>query len=510
MKLMNKISRLLSATALMGILHSAVIAQPSPIPDSASLNRPDKSVTHHSAKIDGKVVNYTATAGTILLKNDKDEPIALFGFTAYTREGEPSTEKRPLTFAYNGGPGSSSLWLHMGALGPRRVALNDPGVTPPPPYKLEDNENSVIDVTDLVMIDPIGTGLSHAIGKSANKDFWGVDQDIKSVSQFIYQYIKENDRWNSPKYLLGESYGTFRSAGVSSYLQDNLGIEVNGIVLVSSVLNISTITFQDDLSYILYLPTYAAVAWYHNKLNPKPADLDAFLKEVRTFAAGEYATALVKGDQLTDAEKDQVITKLSSYTGLSKDYLSKANLRVPEPAFTQELLRDQHQTVGRLDARYKGINQDLLSEFSNDDPQDVQISPAFTALFMNYLYGELKVSKNYNYHTSAYGSEGFKWDWHHAANGGDGFPVSPNTGVDLANLLSKNPNLKILVLNGYFDLATPFYGTEYTFDHLGLEKKIRSNITMKYFESGHMMYIHTPSLVSFKKNVASFIQETSK
>lgn len=507
---MNKFTTLVFTTLTLTALQLAVFAQPAPVTDSAAATKADKSVTHHSVKIDGRIVNYTATAGTLLLKNEKDESIALFGFTAYTKDGETDAAKRPLTFAYNGGPGSSSMWLHLGALGPRRITTSDPGLTPPPPYRLEDNENSIIDVTDLVMIDPVGTGLSHPIGKATNKDFWGVDQDIKSISQFINQYIKENDRWNSPKYLLGESYGTTRSAGISSYLQDNLGLELNGVILVSSVLDIHTLTFQDDISYVLYLPTYAAVAWYHNKIPNRPADLEGFLKEVRAYAGGEYATALQKGDLLSDAEKDQVLTKLSAYTGLSKEYLSKANLRVPEPAFTQELLRDQHQTVGRLDARYKGINQDLLSEFSNDDPQSTQISPAYTAAFMSYYYGELKVNKNYNYHTSAYSAEGFKWDWHHAINGGDGFPVTTNTGADLASIMSKNPNLKILVLNGLFDLATPFYGTEYTFDHLGLEKKLKNNITMKYFEAGHMMYVNPSCLVAFKKDVAAFIQETSR
>jgi carboxypeptidase C (cathepsin A) len=490
----------------------AVIAQPlpTPPPDTSVITRPDKSVTKHSIKIDGKIVNYTAVAGTLLLKNDKDESIALFGYTAYIKDGEADVSHRPLTFAYNGGPGSSSMWLHLGALGPRRVALNDPTYNPPPPYKLEDNEHSIIDVTDLVMVDPIGTGLSHPIGKATNKDFWGVDQDIKSISQFVTQYIKENDRWNSPKFLLGESYGTTRSAGIANYLQDNMGVQLNGVVLVSAVLDIHTLTFADDISHVLYIPTYAAVAWYHNKLSNKPADLEAFLKEVRTFSQGEYAVALQKGDLLSDVEKGQIAAKLSGYTGLSREYWIKANLRVPQQAFSQELLRDDHQTVGRLDARYKGINQDLLSEFAFEDPQSTQISPPYIASFMNYYYSELKVNKNYNYHVSVYSAEGFKWDWHHAPNGGEGFPVTPNTSVDMAGVMSKNPNLKILVLNGYFDLATPFFGTEYTFDHMGLERKVRNNVTMKYYPAGHMMYIHTPSLVAFKKDVAAFIQEVSR
>lgn len=479
------------------------------MPDSL-LQKSCTSVTHHSIKINGTLINYTATAGDMILKNEKDSSIALFGYTAYTKDGENDASKRPITFAYNGGPGSSSMWLHIGALGPRRVVVNDPSDNAPPPYTIIDNENSIIDVTDLVMIDPVGTGLSHAINKSTNKDFWGVDEDIKSISQFIRQYVTNNSRWNSPKYLLGESYGTFRSAGIADYLQQNMGMTMNGVVLVSSVLDLRTLTFEngDDISYILHLPSYAAVAWYHNKLANKPSNLPSFIDEVRNFAGGEYASALMKGASLSEDEKQQVITKLSSYTGLSKDYLLKANLRVNEPQFTEELLRDSNETVGRLDARYKGINQDPLGEYAFIDPQSDQISPAFIAAFMSYYYDELKVNRNLDYHTSAYSAEGFRWNWNRGGGGGD--PTTPTTGVDLADAMSKNPQLKILVFNGYFDLATPFYATEYTFNHLGLDKKIQNNVTMKYFEAGHMMYVNPNCLPDFKKNVAAFINSNSK
>ena len=480
--------------------------------DSTPVPAAIKSVTKHSIVIGGKTVSYTATAGALILKNDKDEPIALYGYTAYTKDGETDATKRPVTFSYNGGPGSSSMWLHLGIMGPRRVVVNDPENSPQPPYKMEDNANSILDISDVVMIDPVGTGLSHAVGKAKNKDFWGVDQDIKSVSQFIKQYTNDNDRWNSPKYLLGESYGTMRSAGVADYLQENMGIAVNGIILVSVVLDLRTLTFQqgDDISYVMHLPTYAATAWYHNKVANKPTSLEGFLKDVRAFAGGEYNNALMKGDQLTDAEKMNVLNKLSAYTGLSKDFLTKANLRISEPQFTQELLREDHLTVGRLDSRYKNINQDLLSEYSSFDPQSTAISPAYIAMFMNYYYGELKVDKSNSYHTSAYSAEGFDWDWKHNKNGGAGDPVTPNTAVDLAEAMSHNPNLKILVLNGYYDLATPFYGTEYTFDHMGLEKKLKQNIIFKYYEAGHMMYILPSAAAAFKKDVAGFIMDISK
>ena len=323
----------------------------------------------------------------------------------------------------------------------------------------------------------------------------------------------DNERWNSPRYLLGESYGTFRSAGVVDYLSANMGIAMNGVVLVSSVLDIRSLAFLpgDDLSYIVNLPTYAATSWFHNKLASKATDLNAFLKEVRSFAGGEYAAALIKGDQLPVAEREQILNKLVAYTGLSKDYIDKANLRVNQPQYSKELLRNDHADIGRLDARYKGISQDLLGEYAFSDPADNAISPAFISTFMNYYSTELKVTKDKTYNTAAYAFPDFRWDWKHArSNGLFGDAASPSTGPDLANAMSLNPQLKILVLNGLFDLATPFYGTEYTFDHLGLEKKLKSNISMKYFEAGHMMYISNTAAAAFKKDVAAFILEGIK
>ena len=496
-------------TCVWSILDAQTTTQPTPqnFIDSIAETKPDQSVTKHSIKIDGKIINYTATAGTMVLKSDKGESVALFGFTAYTKDGEPDVSKRPITFAYNGGPGSSSMWLHMGALGPRRVVVSDASLTPPPPYKVEDNEYSIIDVTDLVMIDPVGTGLSHPIGKATGKDFWGVDQDIKSIGQFITLYVTQNERWNSPKYLLGESYGTPRSAGVVDYLQNSVSMQVNGVILVSSCLDYN-LDSHEDISNVMYLPTYAAIAWYYNKIPNRPADLETFLKEVRTYAGYEYAAALFKGDRLSESDKQEELAKLSAYTGLSKDYWDKANLRVSPSQFRQELLRGDRQMIGRLDARFNGIIQDLLGENAEDDPQSSQISPAFVSSFMNYFYGDLKVNKAHVYNVSAYHTEGFNWEWKHAKN--DQSSEGMNTGLDLADAMSKNPNLKILVLNGYYDLATPFFATEYTFDHLGLDKKIHQNIIMKYFPAGHMMYVNQGSLESFKKNTAAFILENSK
>ena len=478
--------------------------------DTIPVPKEEKSVTKHTVTIGGKSISYTATAGALILRNEHDESVAFFGYTAYTKDAETDATRRPVTFSFNGGPGSSSMWLHMGVMGPKRVVVNDPNDNGPAPYKVEDNQFSILDVSDVVMIDPVGTGISKAVGKGKNKDFWGVDGDIKSVSGFIKQYINENDRWQSPKYLLGESYGTMRSAGVANYLQERMGIALNGIVLVSTVLDLRTLTFQagDDISYIMHLPSYAITAWYHDKIANKPKDYVAFIQEARNFAAGEYATALMKGSLINETEKDEIATKLMRYTGLSKAYLLKANLKVTESQFDQELLREEHMTVGRLDSRYKGINQNLLSEGTSYDPQSSTISPAYIAAFSNYYYTELKVDKKHTYAISAYSTPGFNWDWKHNSSG-FGDAVTPNTAVDLAAAMTKNPNLKVLSLNGYYDLATPFYGAEFTFDHMGLEPKIRANFELKYYDAGHMMYINPISGAAFKKDVATFIKSTS-
>jgi len=469
------------------------------------------STTSHTVKVDGKVISYKAMAGTMQLRNTENEPIALHGFTAYMKDGTTDFKTRPITFVFNGGPGSSSIWLHMGVIGPRRAVVNDPGFTPAAPYTLEENASSLLDVSDIVMMDPIGTGLSRAIGKSKNKDFWGVDQDIRAISQFIRQFVTENDRWNSPKYLLGESYGTFRNAGVALYLQESAGMAMNGVIMVSAVFDLRQLVFAqgDDISYVMNLPTYSATAWYHNKVPNKPASLNAFLNEARLFAKTEYTQALMEGDQLAGTAREKAIDRLAYFTGLSKAYLDKANLRVTEPEFTEELLRAEKKTVGRLDSRFTGINQDPLTQYSQYDPQSSAISPGYTALFMDYYYNTLKVNKAFHYHTSAYSRPGFDWDWKHAKNGG-GFPTPPNTAVDLGEAMTRNPNLKVLILNGLYDLATPFYGVEYTIDHMELDKDIKANIIMKYYEAGHMMYTHRPSLEQFKRETADFIMKTSK
>ncbi|HVT56937.1 MAG TPA: hypothetical protein VHR45_00930 [Thermoanaerobaculia bacterium] len=479
--------------------------------------KPEQSVTQHSVVIGGKTVDYSATAGTLVLRNDKDEPTAVVGYVAYIERGAEGAGKktaRPITFAYNGGPGSSSVWLHMGALGPRRIVTADAAPTPPAPYQVVDNAYSILDKTDLVMIDPVGTGLSHAAGESKDKDFWGVDPDIDSVSRFIKQFVSDHGRWNSPKYLLGESYGTTRSAGIVDYLQTRHNMAFNGVILVSVALDIESLFAWpgNERPFALIVPSYAAVAAYHHVLAQPPAKLEPFLDEARKFALGEYSAALLKGDTLSEQERDAVAEKLHLFTGLSADFIKKARLRVREQQFAQELLREHHVTVGRLDARFTGVTFDLLAEDAEYDPQSAAISSAFTAAFLDYYQNELKFGQGKTYRIQN-GEVGQSWDWKHRPPGAArGFLASvpiANTGLDLAHALGYNPSLRVLVLNGTYDLATPFLATESTFDHLGLEKELRSHIQIRYYDAGHMMYVHDPSLKQWKTDIAAFYDSTA-
>ncbi|RLD70723.1 MAG: carboxypeptidase, partial [Bacteroidetes bacterium] len=461
--------------------------------------------------IDGKTISLDAEAGTFLLRNQDNEVIALFGYTFYNKKGIKNNMHRPIVFAFNGGPLAASVPLHIGALGPKRVIINDPDYTASAPYQITNNKYSILDVADLVMIDPIGTGLSKIAGKSEFKDFWGVDQDIKSIGNFIEQFLIHKEKMNAPKYLLGESYGTFRNAGLVKFLQDK-GIAMNGVIMVSAVFELSHLMFPygDDFSYLSYFPSYAATAWYHDKISDKKPDLEEFMQEVRSFTENEYAPALFKGDKLSKEEKGAMSQKLSKYSGLSKKYWQNADLRVHVREFFVELHRADGKSIGRLDSRYTGINQDLLAQRSTYDPMMKALVPPYIAAFKDYFYNDLKVSKNLSYLLFAGSRKGFKWDWRHKENITWNAQTSISTAGDLATAMSQNPNLKILILNGYFDLATPFYAVEHSINHMGLQAEIKKNIIMKYYKAGHMMYTHEPSLKKFKADIKGFILSTSK
>ncbi len=462
-----------------------------------------------SVVIDGKTISLNAKAGTIQLKDENNKPIALFGFTAYFKENPE--KNRPIVFAYNGGPGSSSYWLHMGIMGPKRIVVDDPNYNQGAPYELVNNEFSILDVADVVMMDPVGTGLSVPIGDATGKDFWGVDQDIRSISLFIMQFLKEHNRLNSPKYILGESYGTFRNAGVMSNLLSK-GYALNGVIMVSAVFDLRTLFFapNEDLPYIVYLPTMAATSWYHDKVAKKGTDLPAFVDEVRSFTENHYAPALYKGNRITAAEKTAVAQKLSEYTGINAEVWERADLKINTGEYFQELLRGDEMTVGRLDSRYTGMNIDPMSMNSFTDPQSDAISPAYTMGFLDYYHGALGVSKDLHYATSAYSKEGFKWDWKHQGNNFWGADAAVTTLPDMEDALSKDPNVKILIMNGYYDLATVFHGVEHSISHIDLPKSATDRIIMTYYEAGHMMYTHLPSAKLFREDLKKFIQDTTR
>lgn len=483
------------------------------VPDKCDekATKEESSVTDHTIKLGGQTIPYKATASTTLLKNDKGEPTGLIYSAAYTRSDVKDLSNRPVAFLYNGGPGSATMWLHMGAFGPRRAWTVDGTFTPPAPYKLVDNTESLLDKTDLVFIDAMGTGYSHAVCKAQEKDFYGVDEDVDAFGQFIVTYLSRNDRWNSPKFLIGESYGTFRSAALGNYLQQHDTVHLNGIVLISSVLDLSTITFPtgDDRSYIYYLPSYAAVAWYHKMLKDRPADLPGFLQEARKFAAGEYATALFKGAELGASEKAAVAKKVSYFTGLSEDYLIKADLRVNLSQFRAELQRASGLTTGRIDARFTGYTYDLLEENAQGDPEGPAVGGAFTALVNSYNHDELKFGKDKVYHNTSGGGGG--WNWTRQRGGPRGFfPSGPNVEGDLAQAMITNPKLLVQVENGYYDMATPFFATEFTMEHLGLPADLQKNVKLDYYTAGHMMYLHDEDRVNLHNQIAGFIDRATR
>jgi carboxypeptidase C (cathepsin A) len=481
--------------------------EPAAAPERAEKSAPPPKAedhlvtTQHHAVIGGQDLHYTATAGTLILRDEEGKPQASIFFTAYTRDGVKDLGKRPITYAYNGGPGSASVWLHMGAFGPRRVALEEEGWAPAPPYHLVDNDESLLDVTDLVFIDPVTTGYSRAIpGKDAKK-YYGLNEDADVVADFIRLYTVRFGRWPSPKFLAGESYGTTRSAKLSNLLQQKHGIYLNGIVLLSTILNFQTARFAvgNDLPYPLFLPTYTATAWYHKKL---PADLQSgtlqkAVEESRRFAAGEYTTALMQGNTLSPQEWNDVAAKVARFTGLSPEYIKEANLRPEIQAFDKELLRDQRLTVGRLDSRFKGRDRSASGERPEFDPSNAAITGPFTATFNDYVRQDLGFKSDLPYEVLT--SRVRPWPY-----GQDN--QYANVAEDLRVAMSQNPALKVFVACGYYDLATPLFAAEYTFHHIGFEPDYAQRIGLHYYEAGHMMYIRKADHEKLKKDIAAFIE----
>ena len=458
-------------------------------------------VTHHQVQAGGRTLHYTATAGHLPIKDAAGTTDALMFYVAYTIDGG-SPGERPLTFAFNGGPGSASIWLHMGVLGPRKVVLEKEGFLPAAPYRLEDNASTLLDKSDLVLVDAIGTGFSRPSSTATGKKFWGVKGDIESFGEFIRLYITRNERWSSPLFLLGESYGTTRAAGISGYLSDR-GISFNGIVLLSTVLSFETLEFNktNDLPYALILPSYAMIAAYHHKLAPElSGNPEQLRKEVEQWASQDYMLALAKGDSLTAAERQPVIDRLARYTGLNKEFLDESNLRVDVRGFTHRLLADRKLRVGRLDGRFTGPDPSGFEDTPFYDPT-ITVQPPFTSVFNDYVRRELGYKTDTPYYVMAHDAWGtaFEWNW------GSGIQGFPDTATALRQAMVKNRYLKVLVIEGYYDLATPYYAANYSMDHLDLTPDYRKNISYTTDPAGHMVYLDSPSLVKMKSDVAAFI-----
>ncbi|NLN70801.1 MAG: peptidase S10 [Chloroflexi bacterium] len=473
--------------------------------NNASIVEEKVSVTQHSIKVNGKQLEYTVTTGTIVLKEEDvelgEKQKASIFYIAYTKDRE--TPERPVTFSFNGGPGSSSVWLHLGLVGPKRVLMDDEGNPVGPPYRLVDNDYTLLEQTDLVFIDPVSTGYSRTVPKEKPEQFHNVKKDIESVSEFIRIWTTRNKRWLSPKFIIGESYGTTRAAGLAGFLQQRYGMYLNGIMFVSSILNFLTASFDEgnDLPYVLFLPTYTASAWFHKKL-PKDLqnDFNSAIAEAREFALGDYSLALMKGNRLTADERVALAAKLARLTGLSERYIEGTNYRINIHRFCKELLRDEGATIGRFDSRFKGFDKDQVGERFEMDPSYAIILGPYTATMYDYLRQDLEYETDLPYEIlkSLYQS----WKYEDYQN------HYVNTAKDLRYGFMLQPGLKVIVCNGYYDLATPFLAAEYTFDHIPLPEKQASNVKMTYYEAGHMMYLHKESLKKLSKDLKDFIQNS--
>jgi len=524
---------LASASAPTAVPHRAKApVKPAVKADAAPVKEyfhPSEVRSTGAVTVAGQPVAYDAIAGTLVIhakdwedtdRLDADtaddkagpKPEASMFYTAYFKQGAPAAG-RPITFLFNGGPGSSTVWLHMGAFGPVRVVTADRRHTPAAPYSVVNNDQSLLDASDLVFVDAPGTGFSRIAGKDKEKAFYGVDQDIDAFAQFITQFLSQYGRWNSPKYIFGESYGTMRGAGLALALQ-NKDVDLNGVILLSDILNWDFMPDDPqvnpgiDMPYIVALPTYAATAWYHNRIANRPADLQTLLKSVENFATTDYASALLKGNDLPADERQRIAEQLSAYTGLPVAYLLKTNLRIEYGAFQKELLADQETTVGTLDTRFAGATLDPLAKVASYDPQSAAISAAYIAAFNGYARGTLRYGAGIEFKSGIPIYP--KWDYKHAPPGTDKALIAlPNVLPDLAVAMKQNPDLKVMVNGGYFDVSTPYFEGVMEMRHLPIPANLRGNIEYRYYESGHMVYAHLPSLVALHDNVADFIRRTS-
>jgi carboxypeptidase C (cathepsin A) len=537
------------AVALASLLLCSVSAFAAPPPSSSSsaqsgssashdngseslvqrLSKPMSSTTNGTVTVEGKSISDKAVAGTLVIDGTgakESTPEVAMSYFAYFKQGvDPS--RRPITFIYNGGPGSSTVWLHMGAWGPKRVVTSDDSHTPAAPYQLVNNEYSLLDASDLVFIDMPGTGFGRLLPqgkdeaarakdrKELAKKIWGIDGDAQTFSRFITQFLSRYDRWNSPKYLFGESYGTTRSAVLSYILETQDNVDLNGVILLSQILNFGTsvdgadMDPGNDLPYALALPTYAATAWYHHKL-PKydGTKLGPLLHEVIEFARTDYREALFAGSTLGQAKEKEIAEKLHDFTGLPVAYLMKADLRVTGGMFEHELQSGTDTTTGRLDTRFSGPTMDPLGKESDYDPQSAAISSAYVSAFNDYVRSDLKFGKDMKYRPSVYGADDFNWDFKHKQPGMHFAWPNVNVMRDLAAAMKYNPNLKVMLNGGFYDLATPFYAAIYEEEHLPIPENLRKNITYAFYPSGHMVYAHIPSLEKLHDDVSHFIQST--
>ena len=456
--------------------------------------------TTHTLRIESTSLSYKATAGHMAIFDENEKITAKIFFIAYTRSDVANVSNRPVTFTFNGGPGSSSVWLHLGGLGPKRVLCGENGEQLPPPYRLVDNEGSILDATDLVFIDPVSTGFSKVPEGRNAKDHHGLQEDLNSVAEFIRLYLTRYKRWGSPKFLAGESYGTTRAAGLSSVLHDQYGITLNGVILISVALNFQTFLFAEgnDLPYSLYLPSYTATAWYHKKLPTElQQDFKKALNEAEQFAEGEYSQALMRGNALSEVEKQAIARKVARLTGLSEDYVLRCHLRVEYSRFMKELLRDRKRTVGRFDSRFLGTDSDANGATSEYDPSFPIVLGPYTQTLNDYVRSELKVENDSNYEILSGKVQPWKWNTENRY---------ANLAANLRRAMMMNPYLNVYVANGYYDLATPYFAADYTFKHLAFDPLIAQRITTSYYDAGHMMYIHKPSLLKMRKELLAFIQ----